>query len=286
MRDNVDTLYGAIDDGAIAVRIPKHAKKELEAYLDRGLLCRGFARLRCERCEESRLVTSPELRIVPDRARAADLGVSVEAIATTLNTLLGGGRIAKYNDNGRRIDVRARLLAEQRSRPEDLARIQVRSASGALVPLTSVVSYEELPALQTITRRDRERAISIFGNVAPGHSQGEAVARVEALGRDLPAGYRLVLGGPSVTFRASMGGLLFALVLGILVAYMVLASQLNSFLHPVTVLTILPLSIAGAAFALLFAGQTDVQGRVARLRTRRAGRSAPASTAHPATPQP
>ncbi|HTN90766.1 MAG TPA: efflux RND transporter permease subunit [Sorangium sp.] len=198
----------------------------------------------------------PELRIVPDRARAADLGVSVESIATTLNTLVGGGRIAKYNDNGRRVDVRARLLAEQRSRPEDLARIQVRSASGALVPLTSVVSYEELPALQAITRRDRERAISIFGNVAPGRSQGEAVARVEALGRDLPAGYRLVLGGASVTFRESMGGLLFALALGILVAYMVLASQFNSFLHPVTVLTILPLSIAGAAFALLFAGQT------------------------------
>ncbi|WP_437275026.1 efflux RND transporter permease subunit [Sorangium sp. So ce375] len=198
----------------------------------------------------------PELRIVPDRARAADLGVSVEAIATTLNTLIGGGRVAKYNDNGRRIDVRARLLAEQRSRPEDLARIQVRSASGALVPLTSVVTYEERPALQAITRRDRERAISVFGNVAPGRSQGEAVARVEELGRDLPAGYRLVLGGASVTFRESMGGLLFALVLGILVAYMVLASQFNSFLHPVTVLTILPLSIAGAAFALLLTGHT------------------------------
>ncbi len=188
----------------------------------------------------------PELRIVPDRARAADLGVSVEAIATTLNTLIGGGRVAKYNDNGRRIDVRARLLAEQRSRPEDLARIQVRSASGALVPSsTSVVTYDERPALQAITRRDRERAISVFGNVAPGRSQGEAVARVEELGRDLPAGYRLVLGGASVTFRESMGGLLFALVLGILVAYMVLASQFNSFLHPVTVLTILPLSHRG-----------------------------------------
>ncbi|WP_438031859.1 efflux RND transporter permease subunit [Sorangium sp. So ce204] len=198
----------------------------------------------------------PELRIVPDRARAADLGVSVEAIATTLNTLIGGGRVAKYNDSGRRIDVRARLLAEQRSRPEDLARIQVRSASGALVPLTSVVTYDERPALQAITRRDRERAISVFGNVAPGRSQGEAVARVEELGRDLPAGYRLVLGGASVTFRESMGGLLFALVLGILVAYMVLASQFNSFLHPVTVLTILPLSIAGAAFALLLTGHT------------------------------
>jgi multidrug efflux pump subunit AcrB len=198
----------------------------------------------------------PELRIVPDRARAADLGVSVETIATSLNTLLGGVRIGKYSAGGRRIDVRARLLAEQRSRPEDLSRIQVKSASGALVPLSSLVTYEERPALQAITRRDRERAITVFGNVAPGRSQGEALAIVERLGKDVPAGNRVVLGGASVTFRESMGGLIFALVLGILVAYMVLASQFNSFLHPVTVLTILPLSIAGAAFALLAMGHT------------------------------
>ncbi|WP_437774995.1 efflux RND transporter permease subunit [Sorangium sp. So ce1097] len=231
---------------------------------DWGELTKHSERIRAELAQSGLVVDidtdyqlgMPELRIAPDRARAADLGVSVEAIATTLNTLVGGGRIAKFNDDGRRIDVRARLLAEQRSRPEDLARIQVRSASGALIPLMSVVSHEERPALQAITRRDRERAISIFGNVAPGRSQGEAVARVEELGRDLPPGYRLVLGGASVTFRESMGGLIFALVLGILVAYMVLASQFNSFLHPVTVLTILPLSIAGAAFALLLSGHT------------------------------
>ncbi|WP_437766126.1 efflux RND transporter permease subunit [Sorangium sp. So ce281] len=67
--------------------------------------------------------------------------------------MIGGGRVAKYNDSGRRVDVRARLLAERRSRPADLARIQMRSASGALVPLTSVVTYDELPAPQAITRR-------------------------------------------------------------------------------------------------------------------------------------
>lgn len=198
----------------------------------------------------------PELRITPDRARAADLGVSVEAIATSLNTLVGGVRIGKFSAGGRRIDVRARLLADQRSRPEDLSRIQVKAASGALIPLSSLVTYEERPALQAITRRDRERAITVFGNIAPGRSQGEALAIVEQLGKDVPTGYRVVLGGASVTFRESMGGLIFALVLGILVAYMVLASQFNSFLHPVTVLTILPLSIAGAAFALLAMGHT------------------------------
>jgi multidrug efflux pump len=118
------------------------------------------------------------------------------------------------------------------------------------------VKEEERPALQSVTRRDRERAISIFGNVAPGKSQSDALKYIEEISKDLPAGYRAVLGGSSVAFRESMGQLMFALILGVLVAYMVLASQFNSFLHPVTVLSILPLSIAGAAFALLITGKT------------------------------
>lgn len=198
----------------------------------------------------------PELSIMPDRARAADLGVSVEEIATTLNALVGGVRVGKYSAGGRRMDVRMRLLAEQRTRPEDLAKLQVRSATGELIPLSAMVTSAEHPALQQITRRDRERAITVFGNVAPGRSQDEALSIVERLGKEAPAGYRVVLGGASVAFRESMGGLVFALILGIIVAYMVLASQFNSFMHPVTVLTILPLSLAGAAFGLLFAGKT------------------------------
>jgi hydrophobe/amphiphile efflux-1 (HAE1) family protein len=201
-------------------------------------------------------VGMPELRIVPDRARAADLGVSVEEVATTINALVGGVRSGKYSTGGRRIDIRTRLLANQRTRPEDLSRLRVRTSSGQLVPLSSLVKEDERPALQSVTRRDRERAISIYGNVAPGKSQSEALQYIETISKDLPAGYRAVLGGSSVAFRESMGQLVFALVLGILVAYMVLASQFNSFLHPVTVLSILPLSIAGAAFALLITGKT------------------------------
>jgi multidrug efflux pump len=201
-------------------------------------------------------VGMPELRIAPDRARAADLGVPVDEVATTINALVGGIRSGKYSTGGRRIDIRTRLLASQRSRPEDLARLRVRTASGDLVPLSALVREEERPALQSVVRRDRERAISIYGNVAPGTSQDKALAYVESLSKEVPPGYRLVLGGSSVAFRESMSQLLFALILGIIVAYMVLASQFNSFLHPVTVLSILPLSIAGAAFALLITGKT------------------------------
>jgi multidrug efflux pump len=198
----------------------------------------------------------PELRIVPDRARAADLGVSVDELAGTINSMVGGVRVGKYSADGRRVDVRMRLLADQRTRPEDLTRLRVRTASGELVPLSSLVKEEERPALQAIYRKDRERAITLFGNVAPGHSQDEVLAYIESISTDLPVGYHAVLSGSSVAFRESFGALLFALVLGVVVAYMVLASQFNSFLHPVTVLTVLPLSVAGAAFALLLAGKS------------------------------
>jgi multidrug efflux pump len=199
----------------------------------------------------------PELRVTPERDRAADLGVSMDDIGVTLNSLVGGVRVGKFAQGGRRIDVRLRLLSRQRSSPEDIRRLRVRGNGGELIPLGSLITHDEKPALQSITRRDRERAISLMANVAPGHSQNEVLDFVQAeMRKDLPPGYAVVLGGASTAFQESFSSLLFALVLGILVAYMVLAAQFNSFLHPVTVLTILPLSIAGAAFALLASGNT------------------------------
>ncbi|MGZ5556194.1 MAG: efflux RND transporter permease subunit, partial [Candidatus Aminicenantales bacterium] len=201
-------------------------------------------------------VGMPELRVTPDRAVCADVGVSVDEVATTINALVGGIRVGKYSTGGRRLDVRLKLMAGQRSSPEDISRLRVRARNGELVPLSSLVVFEEKAALQAITRRDRERAISIYANVAPGRAQADALRVVEGLGKTLPVGYRLVLGGSSMAFRESMSSLLFAMFLGIAIAYMILASQFNSFKDPVTIITILPLSIAGAAFALLIARQS------------------------------
>jgi multidrug efflux pump subunit AcrB len=236
-----------------SVRGPEWEKLiELSTEMREKLASSGFA----TDVDTDYQVGMPELRIVPDRDRAADLGVPVEELATTVNALVGGVRSGKYSAGGRRIDIRTRLLANQRTRPEDLARLRVRTASGELIPMSSLVKEDERPALQSVTRRDRERAISIYGNVAPGKSQSDALKYVESISKGLPPGYRAVLGGSSVAFRESMGQLLFALVLGLIVAYMVLASQFNSFLHPVSVLSIIPLSIAGAAFALLITGKS------------------------------
>jgi multidrug efflux pump subunit AcrB len=133
-------------------------------------------------------VGMPELAILPDRARCADAGVSVNDVAGTINSLVGGARVGKYSSGGRRIDVRAKLLAGQRARPEDIGRLHVRDRSGDLVPLSALVTYEERPALQAITRRDRERAISVFANVAPGRSQSEAIQVVEGSRGTCPRG--------------------------------------------------------------------------------------------------
>jgi multidrug efflux pump len=218
-----------------------------------------------EKLEASGIVTDldtdyrlgmPEVRIRPDRALASDLGVSMQDVGTTLQTLVGGVIVGKYSAGGRRVDVRMRLLKDQRGNADDLKRLKVRGDGGALVPLATLTRPDEKPALQAITRRDRERAITVFGNIAPGHSQQEAVEYVERLSKDLPPPYSAVLGGASVAYRESMSSLAFALTMGIIVAYMVLASQFNSFLHPITVLTILPLSVAGAAFALWLSGNS------------------------------
>jgi multidrug efflux pump subunit AcrB len=119
------------------------------------------------------------------------------------------------------------------------------------------VRIEQRPTLQAITRRDRERAITLFANVAPGVSQSTAIERSVALAREaLPENYRAVPSGTAKTFAESFDSLKFAMGLGLLVAYMVLASQFNAFTHPFTVLLALPFSVSGALLALWLAGQS------------------------------
>ncbi len=219
-----------------------------------------------EKMRESGLVTDvnsdyqvgmPEVQVLPDRNKAADLGISMSEIGETINSAIGGLRMGKFKDKGRRFDIRVRLLAQQRQRPEDIARLLVRAGGGGLVRLGDIVRIEQRPTLQSITRRDRERAITLTANVAPGVSQGTAIDRSMQLAQaSMPDGYRVVASGTARTFRESFDSLFFAMVLGLIVAYMVLASQFNAFTHPFTVLLALPFSVSGALVALFLAGQS------------------------------
>ncbi len=202
-------------------------------------------------------VGMPEVQVIPDRNKCADLGISMATLGDTINSAIGGERVGKFKDQGRRFDIRVRLLAPQRERPQDIGRLLVRTGGGALVRVGDVVRIEQRPTLQTITRKNRERAITIFANVAPGVSQSDAIARSMALARQrLPDGYRAIPSGSSQAFAESFLSLAFAFALGILVAYMVLATQFNAFSHPLTVLLALPFSVSGALIMLWLAGQS------------------------------
>ncbi|MFA6321019.1 MAG: efflux RND transporter permease subunit [Candidatus Omnitrophota bacterium] len=199
----------------------------------------------------------PEIRVTPDRQKADDRGVSVSNIGSAVNALIGGERIGKYTKGGRRYDVRVRLMPSQRTENEDIEKLWVWNNRNELVQLKNVVNITEKPTPLTITRRNRERAISIFANVAPGKSQTDAIKEVEKIAKStLPEGYKVIFSGSTQTFKESFSSLILAFALGILIAYMVLASQFNSYLHPLSVLFALPFSISGAFIALWLFGQS------------------------------
>lgn len=199
-------------------------------------------------------VGMPEVRIAPDRDKAALAGVSMATVGQSVSALIGGSRIGKYKQGGRRYDVRMRVLREQRLRKEDVASLRVRSDSGGLVPLSEVVRVAEAPSLLAINRRGRERAIAVFGNVAPGASQAAVFDELERAWKDIrPENYRMYFAGSAKTTRETVGSLILVMALGLFVAYVVLASQFNSFVHPVTVFWALPFSVSGALAALWFA---------------------------------
>ncbi len=209
---------------------------------------------RCTDVDSDFRLGRPELAVAIDRDRAAALGVDAQAIAEALQVLAGGVKIGKYSDDGRRFDLRLRALGDERLRPEDLERYQVRTRSGALVPLADVVSSTVRPTVQAILRKDRSRAITVSANLAPGATLAQAQAVVEAL--PLPPGIRLVPEGSSRAMRESFRGLGVAFLGGILAAYLLLAAQFNSFRQPIAVLIIMPLAMIGASVALWSTGQT------------------------------
>ena len=199
----------------------------------------------------------PELRIIPDRAAAAARGVSMDVIGRTINAAIGGVREGKFTKDGRRYDVRLRLNPEERLTPEDVNQLTVRTAYGEIIPLSAVVKLETVKTLQTISRVNRQRSISVTANLAPGASQSTALAEATRIaGELLPAGYTFNLEGGAKTFEESFQSLWFAFLLGLIVAYMVLASQFNSFIHPITVLLALPFSLTGALAALHWTHQS------------------------------
>lgn len=197
----------------------------------------------------------PELIITPNRDKMAARGVSVEDVARTLNVAIAGVRQNRYTTDARRYDVRIKIPQSYITSPQDIEKILVRNQFGNMVPLSELVDAKENQTYQSIVRINRQRAVGIFGSVAGKHSQGEVIARGKQIANEiLPEGYHLELEGASAGLNESFNSLRGALILGILVAYMILAVQFNSFVHPISVLMALPFSMTGALLILWVSG--------------------------------
>lgn len=197
----------------------------------------------------------PELLIEPDRQAMAARSVSIQTVAATLGATVAGQRQGRYTADGRRYDIRIKLPEERISSPKDIGAIMVRNAAMNTVPLSELVKFSERKTFQSIIRVNRQRAIGIFGNVAPGKSQALVLSRAQQIAAEiLPTGYSFALEGSSAGLSESFQSLSLAVVLGILIAYMILAVQFNSFIHPVSVLVALPFSVTGALITLWLTG--------------------------------
>lgn len=193
----------------------------------------------------------PELVLTPNREAMAQRGVSVESVGQVLSAGVGGLRQGRYTADGRRYDIRFKIKEHQIRKADDFKNLYVRNNFGNLIPMSQLVHIREDNAIQGISRVNRQRAISVFGNLAPGQSQAVVLEKAEAIAKEvLPTGYSYALEGASAGFASSFASLTGALMIGILVAYLILAVQFNSFIHPVSVLIALPFSVTGALVAL------------------------------------
>jgi hydrophobe/amphiphile efflux-1 (HAE1) family protein len=193
----------------------------------------------------------PELLVVPDRVKMEKRGVSVQAVGDILSVGVGGLRQGRFTGDGRRYDIRFKIPDGMVTSRADLERLKVRNVAGNLIPLSELVTISEKKTSQAINRINRQRAVSVFGNLGPGQSQSVVLKKVAQYAKEiLPPEYEFALEGASAGFSESFASLTTALAVGIMVAYMILAVQFNSFVHPISVLIALPFSVTGALIAL------------------------------------
>lgn len=202
--------------------------------------------------------TQPQMRINIDHVRAADLGVSAQEIGRTLETMMGGRRVTTYVDGGEEYDVIMQAQRGDRAEPADLDNLYVRSSSsGELIPLANLVSLSELAEPGRYNRFNRLRGITISASLAPGYTLGEALAWVQQVAEEeLPPYAQLDYKDDSREYLKAGGAVVFTFALALLVVYLVLAAQFESFVHPFVIMLTVPLAVLGALIGLWLTGNT------------------------------
>ncbi|MCI2263274.1 efflux RND transporter permease subunit [Xanthomonas indica] len=201
--------------------------------------------------------TRPQMRVEIDRQRAADLGVPVTEIGRALETLMGSRQVTTFVDNGEEYDVMLQASRDGRANPTDLAAIRVRADSGQLIPLSNLVTLREVAEPGNLHRFNRLRAITINAGLAPGYPLGEAIAWAQQVAREeLPDYAQLDWKGESREYQQAGGAVLLTFALALLIVYLVLAAQFESFIHPLVIMLTVPLGVLGALIGLAISGGT------------------------------
>jgi len=201
---------------------------------------------------------SPEMRVEIDRARAGELGVTVAAVADTLRALVGGLDATQIEVDGDQYDVRVRAADEFRRTEADLSRYQIRAASGQLVPLSQVARIVRGTGPTAIEHSNRQRSVLVYATTLPGASTADLIRTLDerSAALNMPASYSTALSGQAKEFGKAAAGFLLAIILSFVFMYLIIAAQFESWLHPVTILTSLPLTVPFALVSLLIFGQS------------------------------
>ena len=196
-------------------------------------------------------LNKPQLRVEIDREKAATLGVSMATIGSTLETLLGGRDVTRYKREGKQYDVVVQVEDDKRRRPDDLTSIYVRGVRGDLVQLSNLVQLRETVAPKELNHFNKFRAAVINGNVGPGGSLGDVLAKIDqVVAEELPKNVNTDLDGQSREFRETGLELYVTLALALVFIYLVLSAQFESFVGPLVIMLTVPLAATGALLAM------------------------------------
>ena len=202
--------------------------------------------------------TQPQVIVRIDKNRAAELGVSVQNIGRTLAAMMSEQRITTYVKDGEEYDVILQAQDDQRASGEDLANIHVRSErSGELIPLANLIAVQERAGPGTLNRYNRLRSVTLSASLAPGAALGDALGFLERVVREsFPDTAQIDYQGESLEYKEASGGLAFTVGLALLIVFLVLAAQFESFVHPVVILVTVPLAVTGALLGLYLTDAT------------------------------
>ena len=202
-------------------------------------------------------LNQPQIEVRVNRDKILDSGLQVEAVGRTLETMLGGRTVTRFERDGEQYDVIVQLAPSNRATPQALSSIYVRGTDGAMIQLSNLVDVRETVAARELNRFNQMRAATITASLAPSVTTGDALAFMDKIAAQvLPKSARTDVAGQSREFRSAGSSLAFVFGLSILFIYLVLAAQFESFVDPFIIMLTVPLSMAGALYALMATGGT------------------------------